>query len=247
MRTGAGFRFATDVSSIAPYDSHEGRIVTDNALRVFLLDDHELVRIGLRTLIDAEGDLLVVGEAATPREALDRIPEARPDVAVVDLHLDSGNGVEVCRELRSRHPGIRCLVVSAYSDERDVSGAILAGAAGYVLKQRGSQDLLEAIRIVARGGTVFDPTLTEGVLDRLRAGSDSDPRLRRLSIQERRILELIADGRTNRQIASELSLAEKTVRNYVSNLLAKLGMHRRSEAAAYAARLKERGELTDPS
>jgi DNA-binding NarL/FixJ family response regulator len=211
-------------------------------VRVFLLDDHELVRVGLRTLIEAEEDLTVVGEAASAGDALVRIAAVRPDVAVIDLHLADGNGIEVCREVHSRHPDVRCLVLSAYSDERDVSAAIMAGAAGYVLKQRASQDLIGAIRQVGQGGMVLDPTLTEGVLVRMRGG-DTDPLLARLSPQERRILELIAEGRTNRGIAEELFLSEKTVRNYVSTLLAKLGMRRRSEAAAYAARLEERGEL----
>jgi two-component system, NarL family, response regulator DevR len=213
------------------------------AVRVFLLDDHELVRVGLRTLIETEDDLVVVGEAGTAPEALDRIPATSPDVVVVDLHLATGHGIEVCRELRSRHPDVRCLVVSAFSDERDVSAAIMAGAAGYVLKQRASKDLVAAIRTVGAGGTVLDPALAEGVLSRMRTGAGEDALVRRLSAQELRILERIAAGQTNRQIAEELSLAEKTVRNYVSNLLAKLGMHRRSEAAAYAARLDERGEL----
>jgi two-component system response regulator DevR len=214
---------------------------------VFLVDDHELVRVGLRTLIDAEDDLVVVGEAATAGEALARIPAARPDVAVVDLQLGTSLGVEVCREVRSRHAEVRCLVLSAFSDERDVSGAIMAGAAGYVLKQRASKDLVDAIRTVGLGGTVLDPALAEGVLARMRTGAGPEPLLRRLSAKELRILECIAEGQTNRQIAEELSLAEKTVRNYVSNLLAKLGMHRRSEAAAFAARLEERGELHPPN
>ena len=211
-------------------------------VRVFLLDDHELVRVGLRTLIEAEDDLTLVGEAASASDALVRIAVLRPDVAVVDLHLADGNGIEVCREVHSHHPEVRCLVLSSYSDDRDVSAAIMAGASGYVLKQRAGQDLLGAIRQVGQGGMVLDPTLTEGVLARMRGG-DTDPLLARLSPQERRILELIAEGRTNRGIAEEMFLSEKTVRNYVSTLLAKLGMRRRSEAAAYAARLEERGEL----
>jgi two-component system response regulator DevR len=213
------------------------------AVRVFLLDDHELARVGLRTLIEAEGDMVVVGEAGSAAETLDRIAATRPDVAVVDLHLGADHGVEVCREVRSRHADIRCLVLSAFSDDRDVSAAIMAGAAGYILKARAGRDLVDAIRTVAEGGTVLDPALAEGVLTRMRTGGGPDTLISRLSPQERRILEHIAEGRTNRQIAEELSLAEKTVRNYVSHLLAKLGMHRRSEAAAYAARLEERGEL----
>lgn len=221
--------------------------VTPMVVRVFLVDDHELVRLGLRAVIDREDDLSVVGEAGTAAEALNRIAVTRPDVGVVDLQLGEGSGIEVCREVRSRHPEVRCLVLSAFSDERDVSAAILAGAAGYVLKHRASNELVGAIREVGRGGMVLDPALTESVLASLRGGTQPDALLRRLSAQERRILELIAVGQTNRQIADELFLAEKTVRNYVSNLLAKLGMHRRSEAAAFAARLDERGELGETS
>ena len=216
-------------------------------VRVFLVDDHELVRIGLRTLIEAEEDLTVVGEAAGAEEAVARIAALRPDVAVVDLHLSDGDGIEVCRQVHSRHPEVRCLVLSAYSDERDVSAAILAGATGYVLKQQAGRELVGAIRQVGRGGMVLDPSLTEGFLSRVRGGTGADDLLARLSAQERRLLELIAEGRTNRGIAEELFLSEKTVRNYVSTLLAKLGMHRRSEAAAYAARLEERGELGPPA
>jgi DNA-binding NarL/FixJ family response regulator len=210
---------------------------------VFLVDDHELVRLGVRAVVEAEEDLAVVGEAAGATEALARIAATRPDVAVVDLQLGQGDGIAVCRELHARHPEVRCLVLSAFSDQRDVLGALMAGAAGYVLKQRASRELVQAIRTVAAGGTVLDPGVAEGVLARMREGGQPDPMLARLSAQERRILCLIAEGRTNREIADELFLAEKTVRNYVSNLLAKLKMHRRSEAAAYAARLTERGEL----
>ena len=218
-------------------------------VRVFLVDDHELLRIGLRTLIANEADLSVVGEAGTVTEALAGDAAQLPDVAVVDVQLADGNGVEVCREIRSRHPEVRCLILSAFCDQRDVSAAILAGASGYVLKQRASDDLIAAIREVGAGRTALDPVLTDTVLTQMRAGVEPDPLLLRLSEQERHILELIAWGLTNRQIAERLFLAEKTVRNYVSHLLAKLGMHRRSEAAAYAARLEERGELggSEPS
>lgn len=210
---------------------------------MFLVDDHELVRLGVRAVVDAEEDLAVVGEAASADEALARIPATRPHVAVVDLQLGQGDGIAVCRELGTTHPEIRCLILSAFSDQRDVLGALMAGAAGYVLKQRASRELVEAIRTVAAGGTVLDPGVAEGVLTRMRGEGQHDRMLALLSPQERRILHLIADGRTNREIADELFLAEKTVRNYVSNLLAKLKMHRRSEAAAYAARLTERGEF----
>jgi DNA-binding NarL/FixJ family response regulator len=212
-------------------------------VRVFLVDDHELVRLGVRAAVEAEEDLTVVGEAAGATEALACIAATRVDVAVVDLQLGQGDGIALCRELHGHHPEVRCLVLSAFSDQRDVLGALMAGAAGYVLKQRASRELVQAIRTVAAGGTVLDPGVAEGVLARMREGARPDPMLARLSAQERRILSLIAEGRTNREIADDLFLAEKTVRNYVSNLLAKLQMHRRSEAAAYAARLSERGEF----
>jgi DNA-binding NarL/FixJ family response regulator len=207
---------------------------------VFLLDDHEVVRRGLRDLFDAEEDLEVVGEASTAEEALGRIPPTRPDVAVLDVRLgDGGDGVEVCREIRSRHPEVRCLMLTSFADDEALFAAIMAGASGYVLKQIRGNDLLDAVRRVGRGESLLDPALTGKVLDRLRAKPVEDE-LGGLTDQERRILELIAQGRTNRQIAEEIFLAEKTVKNYVSNLLAKLGMSRRSEAAAYAARLSER-------
>ena len=215
---------------------HNGAVTT----RVFLLDDHEVVRRGLRDLFDAEDDLEVVGEASTAEEALGRIPPTKPDVAVLDVRLgDGGDGVEVCREIRSRHPEVRCLMLTSFADDEALFAAIMAGASGYVLKQVRGNDLLDAVRRVGRGESLLDPTLTGKVLDRLRAKPVEDE-LGGLTDQERRILELIAEGRTNRQIAEEIFLAEKTVKNYVSNLLAKLGMSRRSEAAAYAARLSER-------
>lgn len=211
-------------------------------IRVFLVDDHELLRLGLRTQLELEAEFMVVGEAATAAEALAGVAAVHPDVAVVDVQLAQGNGIELCREVRSRHPEVRCLILSAFCDTRDVSAAVLAGASGYVLKQRAGKDLIEAIRDVGEGRTVLDPVLARTAF----AGHtdvQSDPRLLALSEKERHVLELIAQGLTNRQIAEKLFLGEKTVRNYVSHLLAKLGMHRRSEAAAYAARLEERGEL----
>jgi two-component system response regulator DevR len=217
------------------------------ALRVFLLDDHELLRVGLGCLIEAEDDLVLVGQAATGEEALARIPTADPDVAVVDLQLEHGDGIEVCRELRARHSRVRCLVLSAFCGERDILGALRAGAAGYLLKYRTSEEVLEAIRAVADGRTVLDPAFGERIVNRGRLASEPDPFLVRLSDQERRILPFIAAGYTNRQIAAEMFLAEKTMRNYVSALLRKLDMNRRSEIAAYAARLKERGELHEVS
>ena len=207
--------------------------------RVFLLDDHEIVRRGLRDLLEAEEDLEVVGEAATAEEALGRIPPTRPEVAVLDVRLPDGDGIEVCREIRSRHPEVRCLMLTSFADDEALFAAIMAGASGYVLKQVRGTDLVDAVRRVARGESLLDPSLTGKVLERLRAKPEEDE-LAGLSDQERRILDLIAEGHTNRQIAETIFLAEKTVKNYVSNLLAKLGMSRRSEAAAYAARLSER-------
>lgn len=207
--------------------------------RVFLLDDHEIVRRGLRDLLEAEEDLEVVGEASTAEEALGRIPPTRPEVAVLDVRLPDGDGIEVCREIRSRHPEVRCLMLTSFADDEALFAAIMAGASGYVLKQVRGTDLVDAVRRVARGESLLDPSLTGKVLERLRAKPEEDE-LAGLSDQERRILDLIAEGHTNRQIAETIYLAEKTVKNYVSNLLAKLGMSRRSEAAAYAARLSER-------
>ena len=212
-------------------------------MRVFLVDDHEMLRLGLRTLLETELDLTVVGEAGTQAEALAGVIAARPDVAVVDVQLGQGSGIEVCREIRARHPEVRCLILSAFCDVRDVSAAFLAGASGYVLKGRTGKDLIAAIRAVSEGGTVLDPALAGTTLREVRAGIEPDPLLTHLTEQEQQILELIARGLTNRQIGERLFLAEKTVRNCVSHLLAKLGMHRRSEAAAYAARLAERGAL----
>ncbi len=208
--------------------------------RVFLLDDHEVVRRGLREMIDVEDDLRVVGEAATAEEALARIPASRPDVAVLDVRLPDGNGVEVCREVRSRHADIQCLILTSFADDEALFQAIMAGASGYLLKQIKGPDIVEGIRRVALGQSLLDPSVTTRVLDRLRAGPEEDERLGTLTEQERRILDLIAEGLTNRQIAQTVHLAEKTVKNYVSNLLAKLGMERRTQAAVYAAKLLER-------
>jgi len=206
-------------------------------IRVFLLDDHEIVRRGLADLIGLESDLQVVGEASSKAEALHRIPAARPDVAVLDVRLPDGNGVEVCREVRSDFPDIRCLMLTSYADDEALFDAIMAGASGYVLKEIRGNDLIEAIRQVARGKSLLDPAATQRVLDRIRKGDQQDDRLRGLSDQERRILELIGEGMTNRQIGEAMHLAEKTVKNYVSSMLAKLGMERRTQAAAFAARL----------
>lgn len=228
---------------ILPMPTADGGRRSGHVLRVFLVDDHEMLRLGIRTQLEGEIDLTVVGEAATEAEALAGVAAVHPDVAVVDIQLAQGSGIEVCREVRSRHPEVRCLILSAFCDVRDISSAFLAGASGYVLKQRSGKDLIEAIREVAQGRTVLDPILADTAVVKARNGNQLDPGLIHLSEQERKILELIAGGLTNRQIGERLFLAEKTVRNYVSHLLAKLGMHRRSEAAAYAARLQDRGGL----
>jgi DNA-binding NarL/FixJ family response regulator len=207
--------------------------------RVFLLDDHEIVRRGLRELLEAEDDLEVVGEAGTAAEALARIPATRPDVAVLDVRLPDGDGVSVCREVRSQDAAVRCLMLTSFSDDEALFSAIMAGASGYVLKQVRGTDLVDAVRRVGRGESLIDPSLTSRVLERLRGGDDDDL-TRQLSPQERTLLDLLAEGLTNRQIGERMFLAEKTVKNYVSNLLGKLNMGRRTEAAVYAARLAER-------
>ena len=208
--------------------------------RVFLLDDHEIVRRGLRELLEASGEFDVVGEASTAEEALGRIPATRPQVAVLDVRLPDGDGVEVCREVRSKHPEIACLMLTSFADDEALFDAIMAGAAGYLLKQVRGTDLVDAIRSVASGQSLLDPALTQRVLERIRTGAVEDERISQLTEQELKIFELIGEGLTNRQIAERVHLAEKTVKNYVSNLLMKLGMERRTEAAAFAARLDER-------
>ena len=211
-----------------------------STIRVFLLDDHEIVRRGLRELLEASGDFDVVGEASTAEEALSRIPATRPEVAVLDVRLPDGDGVEVCREVRSKNPEIACLMLTSFADDEALFDAIMAGAAGYLLKQVRGTDLIEAIRSVAAGQSLLDPALTQRVLERIRTGTVEDERISQLTEQELKIFELIGEGLTNRQIAERVHLAEKTVKNYVSNLLMKLGMERRTEAAAFAARLDER-------
>jgi DNA-binding NarL/FixJ family response regulator len=204
---------------------------------VFLLDDHEIVRRGVRELLEAEHDLEVVGEAGTAEQALARVPPTHPDVAILDVRLPDGNGVEVCREVRSRHPEVACIMLTSFSDDEALVQAIMAGASGYLLKQIRGTDIVDAVRRVARGESLLDPALAQQAADRLRREPEEDERLARLTPQERRILVLISDGLTNRQIADEIHLAEKTVKNYVSNLLSKLGMERRTQAAVFAARL----------
>ncbi|MFJ5922668.1 response regulator [Kitasatospora sp. NPDC092948] len=212
--------------------------MTDNGhIRVFLLDDHEVVRRGVHDLLSMEGDIEVVGEAGTAAEALNRIPVVHPDVAVLDVRLPDGNGVEVCREIRSQYPSVKCLMLTSFSDDEALFDSIMAGASGYVLKAIRGTDLLSAVRDVAAGKSLLDPVATSRVLARLRDGGEKeDERIAQLTKQERRILDLIGEGMTNRQIGNELHLAEKTVKNYVSSLLAKMGMERRTQVAAYVAR-----------
>jgi DNA-binding NarL/FixJ family response regulator len=207
---------------------------------VFLLDDHEVVRRGLRDLLESTGDLTVVGEAGSVAEGVARIPALRPDVAILDGRLPDGSGVDVCREVRSIDPSIRALILTSYDDDEALFAAILAGASGYVLKEITGLDLVETVRRVAAGQSLIDPALTARVLDRVRNPSQEAPELARLTDREREILELIAEGLTNRQIGERLYLAEKTVKNYVSSLLAKLGLERRTQAAVLAAKLLSR-------
>lgn len=208
-------------------------------IRVFLVDDHEVVRRGVRELLESADDLEVVGEAGTAAEALQRVPATSPDVAVLDVRLPDGTGVEVCRDLRSLIPALRCLMLTSFNDDEALFGAIMAGASGYVLKEVRGSDLVESIRRVAAGQSLLDPLVTARVLERLR-NPPADALTASLSSQESTILSHLADGLTNRQIAEQMYLAEKTVKNYVSNVLAKLGMSHRTQAAVYAARLAER-------
>ena len=211
-------------------------------ISVFLLDDHEVVRTGVRTVIEAAGDMRVVGESGSAREALSLIHDVHADVAILDVRLPDGEGVSVCREIRtSTHPPPACLMLTSYSDDEALFGAIMAGAAGYMLKQVSGADLLAAVRTVAAGASLLDTNATAIVMGRLRGeGGRADPRYALLSSQEKRVLSLIADGLTNRQISERLYLAEKTVKNYVSSLLRKLSFHRRTEAAIYAERRNPR-------
>jgi DNA-binding NarL/FixJ family response regulator len=213
--------------------------VTDAAapkIRVFLLDDHEIVRRGLRELLESEGDIEVVGESGLAREATARIPALRPDVAVLDGRLPDGSGIDVCRDVRSIDPTIKALILTSYDDDDALFSAIMAGAAGYVLKQVRGTDLLETVRRVAEGQSMLDPAVTAQVLERLRRGPEKSDALAGLTDRERQILELIGEGLTNRQIGERIFLAEKTIKNYVSSLLAKLGLERRTQAAVFATK-----------
>ncbi|KQX75847.1 MULTISPECIES: response regulator transcription factor [unclassified Aeromicrobium] len=207
-------------------------------VRVFLLDDHEVVRAGLKHLLESSGDIEVVGDVGTAAAALARVPALRPDVAILDARLPDGSGIEVCRQIRSTHPATKAIILTSFDDDEALFASIMAGAAGYVLKQVTGQDLVAAVRHVAAGGSLLDPSVTAKVMERLREGEPGEPdELRSLTAQERRILELVAEGLTNRQIGDRLFLAEKTVKNYMSNVLAKLGLERRTQAAVLASRL----------
>ena len=214
-------------------------------LKVLLVDDHEVVRAGIKALLDAEDDIVVVGEAGTVAEGVRRVGYDEPDVVVLDVRLPDGSGVEACRDIRSRFPEVKVLMLTSFADEEALMSAILAGASGYVLKRVKMTDLVADIRRVGAGESLLDADMTERLFDRLRNGPQDDPLLAKLSKQERTIVGYIADGLTNKQIADEMFLAEKTVKNYVSNLLAKMGMSRRSEAAAYVARVEGEHETAE--
>jgi two-component system response regulator DevR len=211
---------------------------TDTKIRVFLMDDHELVRRGLVDLLKSEADITVVGEAGTAAEAVRRIPSSRPDVALLDGRLPDGSGIDVCREIRSTDPSIRCVILTSFDDDEALFAAIMAGASGYLLKEVGGSNLVAGIRQVAAGHSLIDPAVTQKLLDRLRNPVKETSKLDQLTPREKEILNLITDGYTNRQIGEKLYLAEKTVKNYVSILLTKLGMQRRTQAAVYGAGLR---------
>jgi two-component system, NarL family, response regulator DevR len=206
-------------------------------IRVFLLDDHEVVRRGIADLLTQDGDIEIVGESGSAVEAVHRIPALHPDVAVLDARLPDGNGIDVCRDVRAVDPTIQGLILTSYEDDEALFSAIMAGAAGYVLKQIRGTDLVDAVRRVGAGQSLLDPAVTARVLDRIRSGVEQPNELKSLTDQERRILDYIAQGLTNHEIAQKMFLADKTVKNYVSSVLAKLGLERRTQAAVLATRL----------
>jgi DNA-binding NarL/FixJ family response regulator len=212
------------------------------ATKIFLVDDHEIVRRGVAELLGEEGDLEVVGEASSVAEALTRVPTSGADVAVLDIRLPDGNGIELCRELRSRLPELKCLMLTSFADDEALLDAIMAGASGFVLKQILGGDLVQAVRTVASGQSLLDARTTSALLNRIRRERETGDPLRTLTEQERTVLDLIGEGLTNRQIAERMFLAEKTVKNYVSHLLAKLGMQRRTQAAVLASQLRKPGQ-----
>ena len=200
-------------------------------IRVFLVDDHEIVRRGIAELLASENDIEVIGEAGTAAQARSRIAATLPDVVLLDVRLPDGSGIDVCRDVRSQNPQVKCLILTAYDDDEALSAAVIAGASGYVLKDVRGSGLVDSLRKVAGGRSLLDPRLARKVIERIHTRTDTDPRLGSLTARETQILSLIAGGLTNRQIGTELSLAEKTVKNYVSGLLAKLGLQRRTQAA----------------
>jgi DNA-binding NarL/FixJ family response regulator len=210
-----------------------GGVVTSEPIRVFLVDDHEIVRRGIADLLDAETDIEVVGEAGTAAQARARIAATNPDVAVLDVRLPDGSGIDVCREVRSSQPGVRCIILTAYDDDDALRAAVIAGASGYVLKDIRGGKLIESVRRAAAGKNLIDPAIAQRVVSQLKSTTPADPLLDALSLRERQILALIADGLTNRQIGDRLTLAEKTVKNYVSSLLSKLGLEHRTQAAIF--------------
>ena len=214
--------------------------MTGERIRVFLADDHEIVRRGIAALVDVQDDMEVVGEAETAAQARSRILAVRPDIAVLDVRLPDGSGIDVCRAVKQADPGIRCLMLTAYDDEDALRSAVIAGADGYVVKDIRASTLLDDIRSAFRGARLIDPRIAERVTAAMREPAD-DPRFASLGLRERQVLALIADGRTNRQIAESLGLAEKTVKNYVSSLLAKLGLQRRTQAAVLHLEHRGRG------
>jgi DNA-binding NarL/FixJ family response regulator len=213
-----------------------------SAVRVFLLDDHEVVRRGLRALLESAGDIVVVGESGLAAEATARIPALQVDVAVLDARLPDGSGIEVCRAVRALAPDVRGLILTSYDDDEALFAAIMAGASGYVLKEIAGHDLVGVVRQVAAGNSLIDPALTARVLDRVRNGPATVPELSGLTEQELKLLGLIAEGLTNRQIGERMYLAEKTVKNYVSSILSKLGLERRTQAAVLASKLLGTGD-----
>ena len=212
----------------------ESQTTNAEPIRVYLLDDHEIVRRGIRELLESEGDIVVVGESGSAAEATRHIPALHADVAILDGRLPDGSGIDVCREIRSRDPHVAALILTSYDDDEALFSAIMAGAAGYILKHVGGNDFIEIVRRVAAGQSMLDPAVTAQVLERVRSGPRADPALAQLTTQELRILELIGEGMTNRQMAETMYLAEKTIKNYVSSMLAKLGLESRTQAAIFS-------------
>ena len=217
---------------------------SDTPTKVLIVDDHEIVRKGLVMLISRQEDLVVAGEAGAATEAVQKARDLSPDVVVLDIRMPDGSGVEACRDIRAENPDVKVLMLTSYSDEEAVMGSIMAGASGYLLKEIRSEEIVDAIKRVGAGQSLLDPMVTASVLDRIRNGNDADDGWNQLTSQEQRILESIAEGKTNREIAQEIHLSDKTVKNYVSNILGKLEVSRRSQAAAYLAERRARREFS---